>query len=345
MKQKWFNIGISIVVAALLLAGLYVFNIANQPEARGVQHFGSVTLGSAITDVERVRGVLRTYDGTDYYEDVVVSDMEGTPNNGWQAAYNITDWDDETTMTAFMAEAMVDNTTVTSGCELYGGDFIARIEGLGTGDTQVATATTAIAIFGEVQASYTATIPTAYAIYGQLEVASGSTIEDGVVFYADLYGAGDITLATLMSVKSGDTYNYGIDLDPATAISSADIRFQNGTELEETVDTVLTFSEFLAAEEQTAEVVTAGSIIVPTGTYQPLTSATAVTTSQTTAIYSGTVSGQLLILVNENASDVITIDDGANTHLSGNISLGNDDILMLMWDGTDWLEWGGSNNS
>jgi len=338
MKQKWFNIGISVTVAALLVAGLYVFNVANQPEARGSTSFGSVTLGSAITDIERIRGVMRTYDGTDYYEDVVVSDIPGTPNNGWQVVYNITDWDDETTMTAFMAEAMVDNTTVTSGCELYGGDFIARIEGLGTGALQVATDTTAIALFGEVQASYTATIPTAYAIYGQLEVASGSAIEDGVVFFADLYESGVITTATLMSVKSGDTYDYGIDLDPATAISSADIRFQNGTELEEVTDTVLTFSEFLAAKEQTACVVGAQTSITPTGTYQPLTSTAAVSTSLTTAIISGTVNGQLLVLVNENASDAITIVDGANTNLSGDAVLGADDTLMVMWDGNDWLE-------
>jgi len=344
-KQKWFNVGLAVAAGAALVLGLVAFNTANQPEARGSTNFGSVTLGSAITDIERIQGVMRTYDGVDYYADVVVSDMDGTPNNGWQAAYNITDWDSETTMTAFMAEAMVDNTTVTSGCELYGGDFIARIEGLGTGDTQVATNTTAIALFGEVQASYTTTIPTAYAIYGQLEVASGSTIEDGVVFYADLYGAGDITLATLMSVKSGDTYNYGIDLNPATAISSADIRFQNGTELEEVTDTVLTFSEFLAAEEQTPVVVTAGSTITPTGTYQPITSEAVVTTSTSTAIADGVVNGQLLILINENASDAITIDDGGNTNLSGDAVLGPDDTLLVFWDGADWQEIAQANNT
>ena len=43
-------------------------------------------------------------------------------------------------------------------------------------------------------------------------------------------------------------------------------------------------------------------------------------------------------MVNENASDAITIDDGANTRLSGNAVLGNDDSLMLIWDGADWLE-------
>jgi len=134
-----------------------------------------------------------------------------------------------------------------------------------------------------------------------------------------------------------DNFDYGIDFSTAD-INIAAMCFENGTTLAEDVDTVLTFSEFLAAEEQTAEVVSAGSTIVPTGTYQPLTSTGSVTTSTSNAIADGTKVGQLLILVNENSSDTITIDDGANTRLSGDAVLGNDDSLMLIWDGADWLE-------
>ena len=140
-------------------------------------------------------------------------------------------------------------------------------------------------------------------------------------------------------ISAADKMTNGIYMATAS-FSDQDIVFQNGTGLSEETDTVLTFSEFLAAEEQTAEVVSAGSTIVATGTYQPLTSAAAVTTSTSTAIADGTKVGQLLILVNENASDAITIDDAANTRLSGNAVLGNDDSLMLIWDGADWLEIG-----
>lgn len=84
--------------------------------------------------------------------------------------------------------------------------------------------------------------------------------------------------------------------------------------------------------------VTAGAIITPTTPYVPLTSAAEVTASATTAIWTGTLTGQRICIVNENASDVIHIPDGANTNLSGQADLGNDDPLCVMWDGADWLE-------
>ncbi len=87
-----------------------------------------------------------------------------------------------------------------------------------------------------------------------------------------------------------------------------------------------------------------GGAITPTTAYQPITSTAAVTANATTAIADGTVTGQLLILVNENASDAIIIPDAANTNLSGATTLGNDDTLWLIWDGADWLELGQADN-
>lgn len=82
----------------------------------------------------------------------------------------------------------------------------------------------------------------------------------------------------------------------------------------------------------------AAGTITPTNPYQPITSTTAVTASATTAIADGTLTGQVVCLVNENASDAIIIPDAANTNLSGAITLGNDDTLCVLWDGADWLE-------
>lgn len=346
MKQKWFNIGISVMVAALLLAGLYMFNAANQPEARGTQYFGNVTIGEDITSLARFYSVLRTYDGTDYIQDIVASDVPGTANNGWQAAYNITDWDSETAFTALMAETKIVSPTVISGCTAYGSDFMVRLEGTTLSDaSHVATNSTGIAMYAEVQAVYTSTLPTAYSVYGELEAATGSEITDGSIFYADLVGAGTFGTVDVLSVR-GDTWDYGIDFNDATAISSADIRFQNGTELEEVTDTVLTFSEFLAAEEQSVIAVGVQATITATGTYQPITSTAAVSTSLTTAIADGVVNGQLLILVNENTADAITIVDGANTKMGGDKVLtgGQGDNVYLMWDGADWLCVGYNDN-
>jgi len=103
--------------------------------------------------------------------------------------------------------------------------------------------------------------------------------------------------------------------------------------------------DWLVAVEQTACVVEAGTSITPTGMYQPITSEAVVTTSTSIAIVDGTVVGQLLILINENAADAITVDDGGNTRLSGDAVLGPDDTLMLIWDGADWVEIAQANNT
>jgi len=83
----------------------------------------------------------------------------------------------------------------------------------------------------------------------------------------------------------------------------------------------------------TAISLTADGIITPTGTYQPLTSATAVTCSTSLCIADGSRGGDLLILVNQNASDVITIDGtGGNVECKADIAMGSGDIVTLVWD-------------
>jgi len=84
-------------------------------------------------------------------------------------------------------------------------------------------------------------------------------------------------------------------------------------------------------------VVTAGSTITPTGTYQVITSTAAVTTSTTTAIANGGETGDLLILRNANASNAITIDGtGGNVECKSDVALGAGDTLLLIWNGSDW---------
>jgi len=95
--------------------------------------------------------------------------------------------------------------------------------------------------------------------------------------------------------------------------------------------------DWLNLSAQTAISLTAGGIITPTGTYQLLTSGAAVTTSTTTPIASGTETGDLLILRNGNASDVITIDGtGGTVECKANVGLGASDTLTLVWNGSDW---------
>jgi hypothetical protein len=107
-----------------------------------------------------------------------------------------------------------------------------------------------------------------------------------------------------------------------------------GETLSVTGDT--TVAADLTVSPVTAISVTAGAIITPTGIYQPLTSAAAVTTSTTTPIAAGTT-GQLLLLENQNASDVITIDGtGGTVECKANVALGAGDTLLLIYDGADW---------
>ena len=95
-----------------------------------------------------------------------------------------------------------------------------------------------------------------------------------------------------------------------------------------------------------AVVVSAGSTITPTGTLQPLTSASGVTTSTSTAIANGTTAGDVLILRNANASDTITIDGtGGNVECKTDKVLGAQDTLTLIWNGSDWVCLSLSDNS
>lgn len=97
---------------------------------------------------------------------------------------------------------------------------------------------------------------------------------------------------------------------------------------------------------QTAISVTADAIITPTGTYQVLESAGAVTCNTTTCIWDGTRVGDLLILRNSNAANAITIDGtGANVECKANVALGAGDTLILIWNGSDWNCLSGYDNS
>ncbi len=214
------------------------------------------------------------------------------------------------------------------------------------------------------------TVTTLITSYTSLE-ATGS-ITAAVAFYGpdltltdDLVVGDDSTLTGDLDVSGATTLNSTLDVDGNISSGTGSITMTDSVNVTGAVDLDSTLNVdstsalvgdvtasadistglFLKLAEQTFISVTAAGTITPTGTYQPIQSGSAVTTSLSIAIADGETVGQILILVNENAADVIIIDDGANTHLSGNISLGNDDTLWLIWDGADWLELGHVDNS
>lgn len=108
----------------------------------------------------------------------------------------------------------------------------------------------------------------------------------------------------------------------------------------------VTTGNFLSIGAQTAISVTAGATITPTGTFQPLESSGAVTTSTSEAVADGSSVGDLLILMNTNASDIITIDGtGGNVECKADVALGAGDTLFLIWEGDDWYCLSGYDNS
>lgn len=112
------------------------------------------------------------------------------------------------------------------------------------------------------------------------------------------------------------------------------------------------FSSILATQDVTASrylllgkaadvTVTAGMAIAPAGSYQPIKSSGVVTA---TLSATGATAGQVLRLVNINASNVITLTDTGITKLAGDFGMGPADSLTAVFDGTNWIELARANN-
>ena len=95
--------------------------------------------------------------------------------------------------------------------------------------------------------------------------------------------------------------------------------------------------------EQSSVAPAAGSTLAPTTGYVVLTPAANVTLDATTAIANGSTAGQMLILQG-NGNFFVTVPDNANTRMAGTIVIGNNDVLTLIWNGSDWVEVSFSDN-
>jgi len=111
---------------------------------------------------------------------------------------------------------------------------------------------------------------------------------------------------------------------------------------------------FAGAEIQDTIVVTVGTVITPTGTYQPISSTidvSACTLEDAGALgrYTGIrnvtyTTGSLLWLIN-TSSTTITVTEGDTADLTGtSVALGISDTLLLFFDDSDWIELSESNN-
>lgn len=156
-------------------------------------------------------------------------------------------------------------------------------------------------------------------------IASRVTIEQGGLA---VQGAADVD-ATL-NVDGAATLNSTLDVDGLLTLAG-------GLSL---TDGGATVADDFVVSAQTAISCTDGGVITPTGTYQPLQSAGTVTPTVTT---SGVATGTLLVLVNTSATTV-NLPDSGTMMLSGAAALGQHDSLVLWFDGTNWIQVGGSDN-
>jgi len=138
-------------------------------------------------------------------------------------------------------------------------------------------------------------------------------------------------------------------LAPAQAQNTACFHAQGGAlwacnaggTMEFRAGSTLSIDTFLTVEPQTALTLGNGDELVPTGTFQPITSAGAV------GISGGDIAagddGDLLILLNVG-SNTITITETTGLVSAGNITLGAGDSATLVYRGSSWYQIGASNN-
>ena len=134
----------------------------------------------------------------------------------------------------------------------------------------------------------------------------------------------DLELSGTLSVAGAST------LTGATTLTGA---ATTGAGL--TTGTTLDVGTFLGLTAATSITVTDNLEIIPTGSYQPLAAAGNVGTDSITT--TGFTNGDLVLFYN-TSNTTITITDTGTIMLSGDAAIAQYDNLLLLFDGTNWIE-------
>lgn len=97
----------------------------------------------------------------------------------------------------------------------------------------------------------------------------------------------------------------------------------------------------LLAFASASTVLTAGGTLSPTNIWHRISGSGApVVLNTITAISDGLTDGQLLLLTGSDASNIVTIQNSANTQMNGHAALGLNEALLLIWNAaiSDWSE-------
>lgn len=179
---------------------------------------------------------------------------------------------------------------------------------------------------------------------GNLKVGNGT--EDTTLNGEDAYIEGTL------EVDGAANFDGSVDIDGALTSATGSITvsdslnatgavdFDSTLNVDSTIDGIadIDVGTFLNLSAQSTISVTAGAIITPTGSYQPLTSAAAGAACDTsTCISSGGETGDLLILHNINSTGVITLDGtGGTVECKADVNLDAGDTISFVWNGSAW---------
>lgn len=152
-------------------------------------------------------------------------------------------------------------------------------------------------------------------------------------------GAADTNFSSLVtdtSITAGTSVTATTSVVAGTSVAAgttvaAGTSMASGTTITSGTKTIV--GTFLLTTPATVITATNGFTLTATGTYQPLAAAGAVGFSAITAAPAGT----WLFLTN-TSNQTITITDTSTTMLSGNAALAQYDTILLVSDGTNWLQ-------
>jgi hypothetical protein len=190
----------------------------------------------------------------------------------------------------------------------------------------------ALTVTGAVAINNNATITGTLDAQGDLSDSGGDlTVADNVAITGTLDAQGDL------SDSGGDlTIADNVAITGTLDVQGGDVTLENDETISNSTDGIVSIGGFLALTEGTVVEVTAAGTITPLTSFQPITSSAVITNA---VLADGTVAGQLLALINENAADDITIlETGSNLDAGGDVTLtgGAVDALTLLWTGSTW---------
>jgi hypothetical protein len=147
------------------------------------------------------------------------------------------------------------------------------------------------------------------------------------------------TSGNVQIAAAATTTSYSLTLPGAAPTVTSVIQSTTGGVL----SFVNTFQPQLTGSRGSPSAVTAAAGVAFTGNFFNNVwwvqgSGGAVTVTANPQIAAGTSIGQELILIGRSSTNTVTFQTGTGLSLAGIITLGADDSITLLWDGTNWLE-------